>query len=87
MISSCFHFTVTTALIRHWSKRCRIAAASALPGGPEADQLRALYIRARYHDRQQLSDEEVRLAEALLQKIKTEVEDENRRKREAQYHA
>ena len=29
MISSCFHFTVTTALIRHWSKRCRIAAASA----------------------------------------------------------
>ncbi len=64
-----------------------LAAASALPGGSEADQLRALYIRARYHDRQELSDEEVRLAEALLQKIKTEVEDENRRKIEAQYHA
>ena len=57
-----------------------LAAASALPGGREADRLRALYIRARYHDRQQLSDGEVRLAEELLQKIKAEADEENRRK-------
>jgi hypothetical protein len=35
----------------------------------EADRLRELYIRARYNDAEQLSDEEVQLAKGLLEEI------------------
>ena len=43
---------------------------------PEAaEQLRALYIRARYHDAEELSSDEVRQAETLLAAIKMQIEE------------
>ncbi len=44
----------------------------------KADELRQLYIRARYNDDNQLSDEEVLRAQTLFEEIKNQIEDKMR---------
>lgn len=47
-----------------------LEAADKLPSSDEAERLRELYIRARYHDAEDMSEAEVEEAEALLTRIK-----------------
>ena len=44
----------------------------------KTDELRQLYIRARYNDENQLSDEEVLRAQLLFEEIKNQIEDKMR---------
>jgi len=51
-----------------------LEAAERLPASGEAQRLRELYIRARYHDSEEMSDAEVEEANALLTRIREHFE-------------
>ena len=53
-----------------------MTASGAIAAREDASQLRALYIRARYRDADELGDEEVRQAEALLLRIMEQIQAE-----------
>ena len=55
-----------------------LAASKQLADSNEAAELRALYIRARYHDADPLSDEEARRAQALWDAIRVRFEAEKK---------
>ena len=59
-----------------------LTASKQLADSEEAEKLRALYIRARYDDAGQLSEEEVARAGELWKIIREEYEAESRRRRE-----
>ena len=51
-----------------------LEASEKLPASGEAERLRELYIRARYHDSEEMSDAAVEEANALLARIKEQAE-------------
>ncbi len=51
-----------------------LEAAGQLPASGEAERLRELYIRARYHDAEEMSDAAVEEANALLARIREQAE-------------
>ena len=51
-----------------------LEASGRLPAPAEAERLRALYIRARYHNSEEMSDAEANEAKALLASIREQIE-------------
>lgn len=66
--------TCGVEIVRHTTSEDVLTAAGSLAAPGEAERLRDLYIRARYHDSEEMSDAEVEEANALLTRIREHFE-------------